>query len=132
MEILIKRLNENAKMPVYGQEAGPGIDIYALDGVTIAPGAKVMVSTGIAMAMPVGYIGMIWSRNGLVTKEDLRVTTVMVNSGCREEIVIEVTNVGGAEQTIAAGEVVAQMLVQAVDHAHLIEAEDLSGSESEE
>lgn len=57
MEILIKRLNPNAKLPVYGREAGPGIDLYTIEDVTIPPGEKKVLSTGISMAMPVGYIG---------------------------------------------------------------------------
>ena len=130
MEILIKRLSEKAKMPVYSHEARPGIEIYALDKVTLAPGAKVIVSTGVEMAMPVGYVGLIWSRSSLVTKEDIRVTAGMIDSGCREEIMIEVTNTGNTERTIEAGETVAQILVQAINHARLIEAEDLSGSDS--
>lgn len=127
MEILIKRLDDNAKLPAYGREAGPGIDLSSLHEVTIEPGARVQVSTGIAMAMPVGYIGFIWSQNPMTINDPIKVTESIVDSGYRDEIVIELTNTGGEGRTIAAGEVIAQLLVQQIHRAHLIEAEDVSG-----
>ncbi|MBP6881641.1 MAG: dUTP diphosphatase [Candidatus Pacebacteria bacterium] len=126
MEILIKRLEEKAKLPAYSHEAGPGIDLYALNTVIIEPGAKVRVQTGIAMAMPVGYIGLIWNEQPMVINSSLKVTRGMVDSGYRDEIVVELTNVGAETHTINAGETVAQVLVQQIHLAHLIEAEDLS------
>lgn len=127
MEILIKRLNEQAKLPAYGEAVGPGIELYATEAVTVAPGATVCVATGVAIAMPVGYVGVVWNRNSLVIGEPLRLTTSVIDSGCRDEIKVEMTNTSDGEVMIAVGEVVAQILVQAVSHAHLIEAEDLSG-----
>lgn len=128
MEILIKRLHEDAKLPAYGREAGPGIDLSSLHEVVIEPGAKARVSTGIAMAMPVGYVGLIWSQDTMTISDPLKVTQGIVDSGYREEIIVELTNTSGATRTIAAGEVIAQLLVQQVHRAHLIEAEDVSGS----
>ncbi len=119
-------MEEKAKLPAYSHEAGPGIDLYALNTVIIEPGAKVRVQTGIAMAMPVGYIGLIWNEQPMVINSSLKVTRGMVDSGYRDEIVVELTNVGAETHTINAGETVAQVLVQQIHLAHLIEAEDLS------
>lgn len=130
MEILIKRLNKNAKLPIYGREAGPGIDIYTLNEVVIEPMARVRVSTGVAMAMPVGYIGVIWSHDTMVIDNPIKVTTGIIDSGYRDEIIVELTNTGLESIVINAGEIMAQLLVQHVHHAHLIEAEDLSSSNS--
>ncbi|MCA9362171.1 dUTP diphosphatase [Candidatus Kaiserbacteria bacterium] len=127
MEILIKRLNDNARLPAYGREAGPGIDLYALDDVTIEPGERVLVQTGVALAMPVGYIGLIWSQRGMTTQNAMKVTTDIVDSGYREEVRVELTNTGSEQIHFAAGEPIAQLLVQQAQHAHLIEAEDLGG-----
>jgi dUTP pyrophosphatase len=129
MEILVKRLNDNAKMPAYSHEAGPGINLYALEGVTVQPGQKALVKTGIAMAMPVGYVGNVWSQDSMVVNEELKVTHSMIDSGYRDEVVVEVFNSGQTDRTIEAGEAVACVLVQEVNLAHLIEAEDLSGSD---
>ncbi len=126
MEILIKRLDENAKLPAYGHEAGPGVDLYALNTVIVEPGAKVRIQTGVAMAVPVGYIGLIWGQNPMTINNSLKVTSGMVDSGYRDEIVIEITNAGAESHTINDGDVIAQIIVQQVHLAHLIEAEDLS------
>ncbi len=131
MEILIKRLSEQAKLPVYGREAGPGIDLFSLDEVIIAPMETVQVPTGVAMAIPVGYVALIWNQQSEVINATTKVTAGLIDSGHRGEIVVEVTNLGQESLTIASGERVAQLLVQKVHHAHLIEAEDLSDSAPE-
>ncbi len=131
MEILIKRLNDQAKLPAYSREAGPGIDLYALDAVTIAPAEKVQVATGIAMAVPVGFVALVWNQHSSVINEAVKVTTGMIDSGYRGEIVVELINTGQETKMIAAGEKIAQLLMQKVHHAHLIEAEDLSNTDPE-
>lgn len=129
MEILIKRLNPNAKLPVYGREAGPGIDLYTIEDVTIASGDKKVVSTGISMAMPVGYIGVICGPSGMVVGDTNRVTMSVLDSGYREEIKIEITNHGSETQAFSVGEKIAQLLVHKVERSRLIEVEDLDGGE---
>ncbi|MFT7645200.1 MAG: dUTP pyrophosphatase [Candidatus Paceibacteria bacterium] len=127
MEILIKRINDDAKLPAYKQEVGPGIELYAFGEVIIEPGEKVLVSTGIAIAMPVGYVGLVWNQNNMILDQDIRVTATIIDSGYRDEVKVELFNAGTENRTIADAEVVAQLLVQSVSHARLIEAEDLSG-----
>lgn len=129
MEILIKRLNPNAKLPVYGREAGPGIDLCTIENVTILPGEKRVLSTGISMAMPVGYIGVICGSNGMVVGDSNRVTTSVLDSGYREEIKIEITNDGSETCIFRTDEKIAQLLVHKVEHSRLIEVEDLDGGE---
>lgn len=129
MEILIKRSNPNAKLPVYGREAGPGIDLYSIEEVTILPGNKKVVSTGISMAMPVGYIGVICGSSGMVAGDANRVTISVLDSGYREEIKIEITNIGSEAHTFRVDEKIAQILVHKVERSRLIEVEDLDGGE---
>jgi len=127
MEILIKRTDENAKLPVYGREAGPGIDLYILEQTVIEPGETKVLSTGVAMAMPIGYIGLISGVNGMVVNDAKRVTPAVLDSGYREEIKIEMTNTDVVAYTFTAGERIAQVLVHQVTRSRLIEAEDLGG-----
>lgn len=126
MEILIKRLTKEAKLPVYNGDVGPGIDLYASAEVTIHPGERVAVPTGIAVAMPVGYVGLIWHQESIAVGEPLQVAGAMVDSGYREEINVLLTNTGAEPKTFVVGERVAQMLIQHIHHPQLIEAEDLS------
>jgi dUTP pyrophosphatase len=127
MEILIKRINDDAKLPAYKQEVGPGIELYAFGEFVIEPGEKVLVSTGIAIAMPVGYVGLIWNQSSAIVDQDIKVTSSIIDTSFRGEIKVELFNAGTENRTIASNDTVAQLLVHAVSHARLIEAEDLSG-----
>lgn len=129
MEILIKRLHDQATLPVYGREASSGIDLFSREKVTIPPGERVTVPTGIALAVPVGYIGVVWNRHSLVIGEPVWVTSSIIDSGYREEVLIELTNRSTEERTFEAGEKIAQLFVHKSHRAQLIEAEDFSGTE---
>ena len=129
MEILIKKLDDQAKLPSYGSEVEPGMNLYSLVEVTIEPGSKAMVSTGVAMAMPVNYVGLIRSQYDMVPEETIKVKVDIVDSGYRDEVIVELTNTGSEARTFAAGELIAHMLVHQVHHAHLIEADELSAPE---
>jgi dUTP pyrophosphatase len=128
MEILIKRLTDKAVLPAYSSEAGPEIDISSLEEVTIEPGAKIAVSTGVAMALPIGYIGLLWNKSGISINDSVKVTAEVIDSGYRAEILVEMENTGDEARAIAAGEKIAQLLIQKVERANLIEAADLSSS----
>lgn len=126
MEILIKRLTEKAKMPAYSRVASPGIDLYSQFEVPVEPGAKVAISTGVAVAIPVGYVGWIKDPKSMAIGHTVSVTAALVDSNYRDEIVLEVTNNSSETRVFAPGDTVAQLLVQKVERAKLIEAEDLS------
>jgi dUTP pyrophosphatase len=132
MEILIKRLHDQAVLPSYPTGSAPGIDLHSSVEVTIDPGVTMLVPTGIAMAISIGYVGRIWSRNGVATTDSVKVSASMIDSGYRSEITVELTNKGSDTVTISAGENIAQMLIQQIFRAHIIEAEDLSNSDGEE
>ena len=73
MNVKIKKLNPQAKLPVYGSPCAAGADLFACtDGdVTIQPHETVMIPTGLAMELPVGYAGFIYARSGLASKKGL-------------------------------------------------------------
>lgn len=129
MEILIKKLNNDAILPKYGRVAGPTIELYTQDETEIAPQSKVLITTGIALALPVGYVGLILNQQSTVVHRSVRVTAMMVDSGYRDEIKIEITNTAGESVIFAKGEKVAEMVIQEVTKSHLIEVEDLGGEE---
>jgi len=126
MEILIKRLDDNAKLPDYSSEAGPEIDIYSLYDVTVEPDSRLVVSTGVAMALPIGYIGLLWNKHGVIVDEPIQITPAIFDSGHRDEIKVEIINQGSESVSFAAGDKIAQLLIKKVERPHLIEAEDLS------
>ena len=71
MKIRIKKLNDRATVPTYGTDYSAGADLYAIDGVTVAPHSTVMVSTGLAIEIPEGYCGLVFARSGLASKRGL-------------------------------------------------------------
>ena len=112
--IRVKKLNEKAILPTYGSEAAAGADLYAcLDTpVTIEPGETAWIGTGIALEVPQGCAGLIYARSSLGTKRGLAPANKVgvVDSDYRGEIMVALHNHGTAEQTVAYGERIAQMV----------------------
>lgn len=130
MKINVKKLNPDAVLPTYGSEYAAGADLYAcIDGeITVAPHATVMVPTGIALELPVGYAGFIYARSGLASKRNLAPANKVgvVDCDYRGEVKVALHNHGEIPQTVAAGERVAQLVVAPYITAVFEEAEELS------
>ncbi len=128
--IAVKRLQENAILPVYGSEFAAGADLYALpDGdVVILPGETKLIRTGLAMEIPVGYAGLIYARSGLATKRGLAPANKVgvIDADYRGEIMVALYNQSDAAQTVAAGERIAQLVVTPFLKADFEAADELS------
>lgn len=132
MKINVKKLNEKAVLPSYGSEYAAGADLYACieSEVKIAPHATVMIPTGIALELPVGYAGFIYARSGLASKRNLAPANKVgvVDCDYRGEVKVALHNHGETEQTVAVGERVAQLVVAPYITAEFEEAEELSST----
>lgn len=110
----IKKLNEKATIPTYGSVCAAGADLYAcLDGaITIEAGKTVLVHTGIAMAIPNGYVGLVYARSGLALKRGLAPANKVgvIDSDYRGEIMVALHNHGDTAQTVENGERIAQIV----------------------
>ena len=130
MKIKVKKLNEKAVLPTYGSEFAAGADLYACteEEVTIAPHATVMVPTGLALELPVGYGGFIYARSGLASKRNLAPANKVgvVDCDYRGEVKVALHNHGETPQTVAAGERIAQLVVAPYVTAEFEEADELS------
>lgn len=115
MEVNIKLLNENAKVPTRGSEYAAGYDLYAAttDDVDIAPHSTVKIGTGISVELPNGTFGAIFARSGLATKKGLRPANCVgvCDSDYRGEYIVAIHNDTDEMMTIAAGERIAQLIV---------------------
>jgi dUTP pyrophosphatase len=113
--INVKKLNENAILPTYGSEYAAGADLYAcLEApVTIEPGETVMIHTGLAMEIPVGYAGLIYARSGLASKKGLAPANKVgvVDSDYRGEFMVALHNHSLSAATVEPGERIAQMVI---------------------
>lgn len=128
-DVRIKKLRENAVVPTYGSEFAAGADLYAAveESVTIAPSETKLIPTGIAMEIPVGYAGFIYARSGLASKKGLAPANKVgvVDADYRGEVMVALHNHGKTEQTIEAGERIAQMVIAPFITANFIESETL-------
>ena len=109
----IKKLNQNATLPVYSSEFAAGADLYACEDndVTIPAGKTVLVHTGIAMAIPEGNVGLIFARSGLATKRGLAPANKVgvIDSDYRGEIMVALHNHSDEDKTVERGERIAQI-----------------------
>ena len=132
MEINIKKLNDNAKLPTYGSEYAAGADLYACldEEVTIAPHQTVVIPTGIALELPIGYAGLIYARSGLATKKGLAPANKVgvVDCDYRGEVKVALHNHGEQAQTVAPFERVAQLVITPYITAKFIKVEELSST----
>jgi dUTP pyrophosphatase len=125
MELQIKKLHIDAKVPTYAHADDAGMDLYTSVTVVITPGERTLITTGIAMAIPVGYVGLIWDKSGLSNKTGLKVLGGVIDAGYRGEVMVGILNTASETHTFAAGDKVAQMLIQTVVQPQLVTVDEL-------
>ena len=133
MQVAIKKLSEKAVLPSYGSEYAAGADLYAcLDSeITVNPHETVLIPTGIAIELPVGFAGLIYARSGLATKKGLAPANKVGVIDCdyRGEVKVALHNHSAVPQTVAAGERVAQLVITPYLTAKFVERDELSQTE---
>lgn len=118
-------------LPAYAREHDAGLDLVAREAVTLDPGARALVPTGIAIALPAGYAGLVLPRSGLALEHGVTVLNApgLVDAGYRGEVKVLLVNHGARSVCIARGDRVAQLVVQRVTRARLEAVEQLPPSE---
>lgn len=115
MKVEIKFLNDGAKKPNYGSELAAAGDLYAVcdDCVTIEPGETAFIGTGIAVAIPEGYVGLVFARSGLSCKQGLAPANKVgvIDADYRGEIKVAIYNQSKEIRVIENGERIAQMMI---------------------
>lgn len=130
MKVNIKKLNDKAIIPSYGSGFAAGADLYACieSEVTVNPHQTVLIPTGIALELPVGYAGLIYARSGLATKKGLAPANKVgvVDCDYRGEVKVALHNHSETAQTVAVGERVAQLVITPYITAEFITVDELS------
>ena len=118
VNVKFKKLKENAIVPTYGSEYAAGADLYAcmddgINEISINPGETVLIHTGIAMELPVGYAGLIYARSGLASKRGLAPANKVgvVDSDYRGEFMVALHNHSLEDIVIGDGERIAQLVI---------------------
>jgi dUTP pyrophosphatase len=131
VEILITRLGEDVPLPSYAHPGDAGADLTTTEDVTLAPGERAMVPTGIGIALPEGYVALVHPRSGLAARHGLSIVNApgTVDAGYRGEIKVMLVNLDPREPvTLRRGDRIAQLVVQQVERARFVEVERLPGS----
>lgn len=126
MQIKFKKLNEKAITPQYAHSFDAGMDLCCLENISVEPNQRVQISTGIAMEIPEGFVGLIWDKSGLSHKSGLKTVGGVVDSAYRGEIKVGMINLSNETYHFEAGYKIAQMLIQKVEQVELMESDSLS------
>lgn len=121
----------SGNVPKYAQPGDAGADLRSSQALVIQPGERATVSTGIAIALPAGYVGLVHSRSGLAAKNGIMVLNSpgTIDAGYRGEIKVTLLNTDKSEPfEIKVGDRIAQLLVQQVEQARFIQVEFLPDS----
>ena len=132
MRVEVRRLDDDLPLPSYARTGDAGLDLIAAADVTLAPGERAAVPTGIAIAIPEGYAGFVHARSGRALREGLALANApgLIDSGYRGEVKVVVVNLDpAAEIYVKRGDKIAQLVIQAVERAELEEVEELPSTD---
>jgi dUTP pyrophosphatase len=131
VRLAIKRLREDARLPTRAHEGDAGVDLYAVEAVTIAPGERAMVPTGIAIELPERHAGLILPRSGLAVRHGISIVNApgLIDAGYRGEVSVLLLNTDREHAfDIAPGDRIAQLVVTRVEAPDLVELKELPGT----
>lgn len=132
IRLAFRRLDPELPLPRYARAGDAGLDLFAARAVTIEPGARALVETGIAVAIPAGHAGFVVPRSGLALRHGLTVlnTPGLIDAGYRGEVkVLLVNHDRDAAVTVSRGDRIAQLVIQKVEQADLVEVDVLQESD---
>lgn len=130
MKILFT-LDDGATAPTRAHATDAGLDLYALHPADIPPGERRLVSTGVHVSIPPGYVGMICPRSGLAHKQGLTVLNApgIIDAGYTGEIKVNLHNTHYLTEPVDAGDRIAQLVIAPIPDAHLAQVDTLEATE---
>jgi dUTP pyrophosphatase len=131
VEIMVTRLDPDVPLPAYAHPGDAGADLTTTVDVTLGPGERALVPTGLAMALPEGYVGLVHPRSGLAARHGLSIVNApgTVDAGYRGEVKVMLVNLDPREPVVLhRGDRIAQLVVQRVEHAGFTEVPALPAS----
>lgn len=126
MQLKVKKLDNDAKLPTHGHPGDAAMDFYTLEEVVFPAGKQVRVRTGVAVEIPEGHVGLIWDKSSISFNFGLTVVGGVIDAGFRGEIVMSMLNITDKEVIIEKGHKIAQMLIQKFKHCDIVEVSELT------
>jgi dUTP diphosphatase len=131
LEVQLKMLDPGIEPPSYAHPGDAGADLRTRIDVDIAPGERVLVPTGVSLALPDGYVALIHPRSGLATRHGLTIVNApgTVDAGYRGELAVTLLNTDRSQGIrLVRGDRIAQMVIQRVEHARFVPVVELPDS----
>ena len=130
VQILIQRLDDGLPIPAHAHPGDGGVDLYAAAPTTLGPGDRSIVPTGIAVAIPEGYAGLVTPRSGLAARHGISVVNGpgLVDAGYRGEIKVVLVNLSKESFNVERGDRIAQLVVVPVAAQEFVVVEELPDS----
>ncbi len=128
LKIKIQKTNPDIKIPSYAHPGDAGMDLYSAENTVIKPGERKVISTGIKMEIPSGYVGLIWDKSGLASKHGLKTMAGVIDSIYRGEVGVVMINLDDQEYQVEKNTKIAQMLIQKIESVEIEEVENLEDS----
>jgi len=128
MKIKIKKFNSQARLPEYAHPGDAGMDLFSVEDFVLKPRERRICQTGIGMAIPEGFVGLIWDKSGVASKGGIKIMGGVIDSGYQGEVGVILQNLSQEEYNIKSGDKIAQMLIQKVESP---EIEEVEGFEEE-
>jgi dUTP pyrophosphatase len=125
MQIKVKKLHKDAKLPTHGHPGDAGMDFYAVEDTVFSPGRQTRVSTGVAVEIPEGHVGLIWDKSSISFNLGLKIMGGVIDSSYRGEIIMNLLNVSDKEVIMEKGHKIAQMIIQKFEHCDILEVDEL-------
>ncbi len=126
--IKVKKISDTSRVPAKSNSSDAGYDLYSSEKVSIPAGATVLISTGICMSIPEGYVGLIWDRSSMGVKGIHRHAGV-IDSGYRGHIKVCLHNTTCDTYHVERGDRIAQIVIQEAPHFELEVVDSLEDSE---
>lgn len=129
-ELRVQRLDPSVSLPAYAHDGDAGLDLAAAEHVDLEPGGRAAVRTGLAVAVPAGWVGLVHPRSGLALQHGLTVVNApgTIDSGYRGELKVLLVNLGDVRVPIRRGDRIAQLVLQQVGRAVVVEVDELDHS----
>lgn len=129
--LLVEKINPEAKLPEKAHQSDAGYDLFAVENVSISPYGQAKIGTGVKMAIPQNFAGLIWDKSSLAA-QGLKTMGGVIDSGYRGEIIIIAKNLTEEFFNITKGQKVAQIIIQEIGDIPLIETEISDSTERED
>ena len=132
VRIELKMLDPQLPVPGYAHPSDAGADLHARTSLVLQPGERALVPTGIALAIPHGYVGLVHPRSGLAAKHGITVLNApgTVDAGYRGEIMVTLLNTDASTAfEVNRGDRIAQLVIQKVEQAAFVQVEQLDDTE---